>query len=141
MALPWPANQRVRQIRLVGPPSYSSNCASGSYCGSGDWGGFGSPEQYGPYFVESATLELYRDGALVHTVSVGRINPRSDGGTLIELATSLVIDRLRLTINNTSGRWYWSQVAALNEIEVIGQAAEPWPLRQIWQAWLPLVRQ
>ncbi len=139
--LSWPADQRVRQIRLVGPPPFSSHCASGSYCGGGDWGGFGSPEQYGPYYVESATLALYRDGVLVQTVPIGRINPLSDGGTLIELATPLVIDQLRLTINSTSGRWHWSQVAALNEIEVIGQAAEPWPVLQIWQAWLPLVRQ
>jgi len=140
--LTWPAAQRVSQIRLVGPPTHSSHCDEGSYCGGGDWAGFGSPEQYGPYRVEAATLYLYRQGSLVATMAVGPILPLSDGGTLLELATPLEIDRLRLTIDQVNGRWHWSEVAALNEIEVIGQAAEPWPLFEPQQHWtfLPLLQ-
>ena len=137
--LNWPANQRAREIRLVGPPPSSSHCASGNYCGGGDWSGFGSPQQYGEYYVESATLHLYRDGALVRTIPVGRIKPLADGGTLVDLGVPVEIDRLRLTVDSVNGRWHWSEVAALNEIEVIGQAAEPWPLLEIWRALLPAV--
>ena len=140
--LTWPAAQRVSQIRLVGPPTHSSHCDEGSYCGGGDWAGFGSPEQYGPYRVEAATLYLYLQGSLVATMAVGPILPLSDGGTLLEPATPLEIDRLRLTIDQVNGRWHWSEVAALNEIEVISQAAEPWPLFEPQQHWtfLPLLQ-
>ena len=87
--------------------------------------------------MKTATLRLYHNGSLVQTLNVGRIEPLEDGGTLITLVSPLVIDRLRLTINDTSGRWYWSEVAALNEIEVIGAAAEPFPLLEISRTFLP----
>jgi hypothetical protein len=140
--LTWPAGQRVRQIRLVGPPPSSSHCETGSYCGGGDWGGFGWPQQFGEYSVAAATLQLYRQGNLVETIAVGQILSLSDGGTLVELATPLEIDRLRLTIENVNGRWHGDEVAALNEIEVIGQAAEAWPLfePEYHQIYLPFVR-
>ena len=137
--LNWPTAQLVRQIRLAGPPPRGSHCAADDYCSGGDWGGFGEPEQYGAYYVESGTLDLYRDGVLVATRPVGRILPLSEGGTLLTLDEPLTIDRLRLTIQTVSGRWYWSQVAALNEIEVIGRAAEPWPLLEIWRLSLPVI--
>jgi hypothetical protein len=140
--LTWPAGQRVRQIRLVGPPSDRSHCGDETNCGSGDWAGFGSPAQHGPYQVEAATLQLYHQGSLVETIGVGQILPLSDGGTVIDLATPLEIDRLRLTIEAVSGQWHWKEVAALNEIEVMGQAAEPWPLFEPGQygTFLPFVR-
>jgi hypothetical protein len=53
--------------------------------------------------------------------------------------TPTVIDRLRFTVNSISGRWQWSEVAALNEIEVIGQAAEPWPLLEISKVFIPAI--
>ena len=124
--LNWPSDMRINTILLVGPPP-----------NGGDWGGFGDPAQYGDYYVEAATLNLYHNGSLVQTRSVGRIEPLANGGTLITFASPLVIDRLRLTITDTSGRWYWSEVAALNEIEVIGAAAEPFPLLQISRTFLP----
>jgi hypothetical protein len=126
--LAWPAAQRVSQIRLVAPPRRGDYCDAGEYCGGGDWGGFGLPEQYGEYVVAAATLRLYHRDNLVESIAVGQILPLSEGGTLLELAAPLEIDRLRLTIEQVNGRWHWNQVAALNEIEVVGQAAEPWPL-------------
>jgi hypothetical protein len=46
---------------------------------------------------------------------------------------------LRFTINSIFGSWYWSEVAGLNEIEVIGMAAEPWPLLTIFQTFIPMI--
>ena len=134
--LDWPARQRVQQIRLVAPPSHSTHCEEGNYCGGGDWGGFGLPTNNGPYQVEAATLHLYRNNQLIETIPVGPILPLSDGGTLITLTTPQEIDRLRLTISAISGQWYWTDVAALNEIEVIGQAAEWWPSFDPEHHWL-----
>ncbi len=128
--LNWPSAVRITTILLVGPPP-----------NGGDWGGFGDPAQFGDYYVENATLQLYHNGSLVQTHNIGRIEPLTTGGTEITLASPLVIDTLRLTVNNTSGRWYWSQVAALSEIEVIGAAAEPFPLLQISQTFLPALQQ
>jgi hypothetical protein len=124
--LNWASNVSVTRIRLVGPPPLS-----------GDWGGFGVPAQYGDYYVDAATVELFVDGAAVDTLQIGRIEPLSNGGTVITFNTPITIDRLRFTVNATTGRWHWSEVAALNEIEVIGQAAEPPPLLEIWQTFLP----
>lgn len=127
--LTWPIAMRVKQIRLVGPPPEG-----------GDWGGFGEPDQYGPYYVDNATLNVYLDGVLVDGRSTGRIEPLDNGGTLITFNTPIEMDRLRLTIEAVTGRWYWDEVAALNEIEVIGQAAEAWPLLEISQIFLPVVQ-
>lgn len=127
--LTWPSDVRITSIRLVGPPP-----------NGGDWGGFGDPAQYGDYYVEAGTLRLYHNGATIQTLNVGRIEPLEDGGTLITLASPLVIDRLRFTVTDTSGRWYWSEVAALNEIEVIGMAAEPFPLLELSRAFLPFMQ-
>lgn len=126
--LTWPAQQTVTSIRLVGPPP-----------NGGDWDGFGNPEQHGDYYVESATLRLYRDGAVVKTINVGRIEPLSNGGTEIVLSTPIDIDALRLTVNETTGAFHWDAVAAINEIEVIGKAAESWPLLEISKSFLPSV--
>ncbi|HLF87386.1 MAG TPA: hypothetical protein VI451_00435, partial [Anaerolineales bacterium] len=124
----WPADMRAKSVLLVGPPPKG-----------GDWGGFGKPEQYGDYYVESGTLQLFLDGTPVDTYSVGRIEPLENGGTLVVFDTPTVIDRLRFTVNSISGRWQWSEVAALNEIEVIGQAAEPWPLLEISKVFIPAI--
>lgn len=72
--------------------------------------------------------------------SVGRVAPLSNGGTLITLASPARIDRLRFTVHAISGRWWWKHVAALNEIEVIGMAAGPFPLLTIGRNFLPLIR-
>lgn len=130
VALAWPTAMRVKQIRLVGPPPEG-----------GDWGGFGEPAQYGPYYVEAATLALYVDGNVVSSQTTGRIEPLTTGGTLLTFEPPLEIDELRLTVAAVNGRWYWSEVAALNEIEVIGQASTPWPELVITHTYLPLIRQ
>ena len=127
--LNWPVTMRVKQIRLVGPPSVG-----------GDWGGFGAPEQFGPYYVDAATLSLYNNGSQVNSLPTGRIEPLDNNGTLLTFDPPVAIDRLRLTVDAVSGRWYWSEVAALNEIEVIGQATEPWPELAMSQTLLPLVQ-
>lgn len=127
--LTWPAAMRVKQIRLVGPPPQG-----------GDWNGFGQPVQDGPYYVDNATLNLYRDGVLVDGRNTGRIEPLENGGTLITFNTPVEINRLRLTVTAVTGRWHWDHVAALNEIEVIGQAAEAWPMLEISYTYLPVIR-
>ncbi|NUM46842.1 MAG: hypothetical protein HUU38_19220 [Anaerolineales bacterium] len=126
--LSWPTEMLVSSIRLVGPPP-----------NGGDWGGFGSPEEQGDYYVEAGTLKLYRQGVEVESFSINRIEPLENGGTLLVLDTPLVIDQLRFTVEAISGRWHWQEVAALNEIEVIGMASEPWPLLEIMTLFLPLV--
>lgn len=127
--LTWPTTMRVKQIRLVGPPP-----------DGGDWNGFGEPTQYGPFYVDNATLNVYLDDVLVDGRATGRIEPLENGGTLITFNTPVEIDRLRLTIDAVTGRWYWDEVAALNEIEVIGQAAEAWPLLEISYTYLPVIQ-
>ena len=127
--LNWPITMRVKQIRLVGPPSVG-----------GDWGGFGDPVQYGPYYVDAATLSLYNEGSQVSTLATSRIEPLDNGGTLLTFDPPVEIDRLRLTVDAVTGRWYWSEVAALNEIEVIGQVTEPWPELEISYTLLPFIQ-
>jgi len=130
--LTWPSAITMTSVRLVGPPP-----------NGGDWDGFGQPAQYGNYYVESGTVKLYLNGAQVGgDIAVGRVEPLSPsaGGTLITLTSPARIDRLRFTVNAISGRWWWEHVAALNEIEVIGMAAEPFPLLTIWWNFLPMVR-
>ena len=128
VALSWPVDMRIRALRLVGPPPLG-----------GDWDGFGEPAQYGDFYVEGATLAFFRDGSPVGSpIDVGRIEPLSGGGTLVTLPAPRVVDEVRLTITAVTGRWYWSTVAALSEIEIEGQAAEPWPNVQVSETYLPL---
>jgi hypothetical protein len=128
--LTWPSGMLVKQIRLAGPPPTG-----------GDWGGFGEPASYGEYHVESGVIMFEYQGAAVgNPIPVGRVEPLENGGTLITLPSPVVIDRLRFEITTTAGRWWWDEVAALNEIEVIGQAAEPWPLLQISELFMPVTR-
>jgi hypothetical protein len=82
----------------------------------------------------------YQGAAVGNPIPVGRVEPLENGGTLITLPSPVVIDRLRFEITTTAGRWWWDEVAALNEIEVIGQAAEPWPLLQISELFMPVTR-
>ncbi|MDX1436684.1 MAG: hypothetical protein R3335_07735, partial [Anaerolineales bacterium] len=125
--LQWPAGMRIKEVRLVGPPP-----------NGGDWGGFGEPSQFGDYYIESGMLEFSYQGAQAATpLAVGRVEPLENGGTLVTLPSPVVVDSVRFTVSNTSGRWWWDEVAALNEIEIIGQANEPWPLTQISHVFLP----
>ena len=59
-------------------------------------------------------------------INVGQIEPLSNGGTWVNLPAPLEVDQMKFTVNGISGQWYHQDVAALNEIEVIGQAAEPY---------------
>lgn len=127
--LNWPIPMRVKQIRLVGPPPVG-----------GDWDGFGKPEADGPFYVEASTLDLYLEGVLLQSQAIGRIEPLDNDGTLVTFVEPIEIDRLRLTINQVNGRWYWETVAALNEIEVIGQAADSWPMLQLSHIYLPIIQ-
>jgi hypothetical protein len=127
--LTWPSAITVTSVRLASPPP-----------NGGDWGGFGQPAQYGDYHVESGEIQLYLRGAQVGgDIGVGRVEPSSNGGTQTTLSAPARIDRLRFVVNSINGRWWWDQVAALNEIEVIGVAAEPFPLLTIWRSFLPAV--
>ncbi|MEZ4622632.1 MAG: hypothetical protein R2867_45025 [Caldilineaceae bacterium] len=111
--LQWPKPMLVKSIRLVGVPPQG-----------GDWEGFGEPAQFGAYYVESGTLAFARGGLPQGApVAVGRVEPLESGGTLITLPEPLEIDRLRFTIESITGRWWWEEVAALNEIEVMGMVA------------------
>ncbi|MFN8488639.1 MAG: hypothetical protein U0350_13650 [Caldilineaceae bacterium] len=128
--LTWPSPMLVQSIRLVGPPP-----------NGGDWDAFGQPAQDGPYYVESGVLQLYeKDVQIGDNLPVGRVEPLASGGTLITLPAPVVLDKLRFTIGSITGRWSWEQVAALNEVEVIGMAAEaPAPL-VVRKLFLPMVR-
>jgi hypothetical protein len=128
VALAWPTGLQVKSVLLVGPPPTG-----------GDWNCFGSPSQNGDYYVETGTLELWLEGAQVETIPVGRVKPLEQGGTLISLDSPTTIDQLRFTIQTVSGRFCWTQVAALNEIEVLGRAAESWPSLEILQVFLPAI--
>ena len=129
VALNWPIPMRVKQIRLVGPPAEG-----------GDWGGFGDPVHEGPYYVDDATLTLYHGGNQVNSLPTGRIEPLDSGGTLLTFDPPVEIDQLQLVVEEVNGRWYWSEVAALNEIEVIGQATVPWPELELNYIWLPIIK-
>ncbi|MDX1522335.1 MAG: hypothetical protein R3264_11965, partial [Anaerolineae bacterium] len=127
--LAWRVVMKVNKVRLVGPEPVG-----------GDWGGFGTPSSDGPYHITGGQLRLYREGAQVGgAISVGQIEPLSNGGTTIELGTPVEIDRLTFTVENVSGRWYHQTVAALNEIEVSGQATEMFSISLSERLYLPLV--
>lgn len=128
--LRWPTAMVIQAVRLVGPPPTS-----------GDWSGFGQPAQFGPYYIETGTIQLYRNGAAVgDPMAVGRVEPLSNGGTLVTLPTPQVADALRFTVNSISGRWWWDKVAALNEVEVIGAAAEPAKPISFQKLFLPVMQ-
>ncbi|MCB0124557.1 MAG: hypothetical protein KDE58_20020 [Caldilineaceae bacterium] len=111
--LKWPKAMSIQSIRLVGVPAQG-----------GDWNGFGEPAQFGPYYIETGTLTLYSGGLQQgESIAVGRVEPLADGGTRITLPEPVAVDRLRFTVKGISGRWWWEEVAALSEIEVMGMAA------------------
>ncbi len=107
--LNWTTPMKVKSIRLIGPPSTG-----------GDWGGFGQGPETTPYHVTGGVLTLSLNGQQVQQVNVGQVNSYAEGGTLLNLAQPVVIDKLRFKVNSTTGYWYWQTVAALNEIEVMG---------------------
>jgi hypothetical protein len=128
--LRWPTAMVVQGVRLVGPPP-----------NGGDWNGFGQPDQFGPYHIATGTLQLYRNDLPVgEPIPVGQVEPLTNGGTLVTLPTPQTADRVRFTVNSISGRWWWDEVAALNEIEVIGAAAEPAKPISFQKLFLPLAR-
>ncbi len=128
--LSWPAAMTVQAIRLVGPPP-----------NGGDWSGFGEPAQFGSYHITAGALQLFRASAPVgDSLTVGQVEPLANGGTLITLPEPTKIDKLRFTITAISGRWWWDEVAALNEVEVLGMAGEaPKPLVLNEKVFLPTV--
>lgn len=110
--LDWNTPVKVSQLRLVGPPPTG-----------GDWGGFGDGPESTPYHITQGKLEFWLDNQKVgNAIATGPIESLSDGDTLITLQAPTVIDRLKFTVNAIEGYWYWSRIAALNEIEVIGMA-------------------
>jgi hypothetical protein len=127
--LTWPVPMTVTQIRLVGPPPLD-----------GDWGGFGQYSSPSPYHITSGMLRFYLEGAQIGSQSVGQVNALEEGqGTLITLAAPLRLDRLRFTVTAITGKWWWEDVAALNEIEVIGQAAQAFTVN-IYPVYMPMLR-
>lgn len=110
--LRWPQPLWVKSIRLIGVPPTG-----------GDWEGFGEPAELGPYAIETGTLQLFREGVQQgEDLAVGRVEPLASGGTLITLAEPTQLDRLRFTVASITGRWWWQEIAALSEVEVIGMA-------------------
>ncbi|MEZ4865490.1 MAG: hypothetical protein R3C14_29540 [Caldilineaceae bacterium] len=132
--LRWSQAYRISAIRLIGVPP-----------NGGDWKGFGEPAAAGPYYVESGSLEFFKNGAAAgEAIAVDRVEPLENGGTTITLATPLEADRLRFTIKSISGRWWSEEIAALSEIEVTGMAtaaATPPVVEQNEYLYLPLVSQ
>ncbi len=116
--LKWDDPVKVKVIRLIGPPPTK-----------GDWGGFGQGPTTIPYHITAGTLELTLNGAPVggSPLNVGQVEALADGGTQITLNQPTVLDKVRFTINSTTGYWYWETVAALNEIEVIGMDGDASP--------------
>jgi hypothetical protein len=113
--LRWTTPMTATQVTLIGPPPMG-----------GDWGGFGSAGTPSPYHITSGTLQFYYGGAQVgSTLNVAQVQALEEGGTTINLAAPLKIDRLRFTVQSITGKWHWANVAALNEIEVLGMAAAP----------------
>jgi len=108
--LKWSTPVKIKSVRLIGPPPTG-----------GDWGGFGSGPEMTPYHITNGTLALSLNGAAVGSpIEVAQVGSYTEGGTQINFAQPIIIDKLRFTVNETGGYWYWSRVAALNEIEVLG---------------------
>jgi hypothetical protein len=131
--LRWAKPLRIKSVRLVGVPPTG-----------GDWEGFGKPEKDGPYAITAGELQLFNQGSQVGSkLTVGRVEPLENGGTLVTLAQPVEVDRLRFTISAVIGRWHWETIAALNEIEVMGMATKvsaP-PVRELNERlYLPTVR-
>jgi len=112
--LRWPKPLLIKSIRLIGVPPTG-----------GDWAGFGEPAEMGPYAIATGTLQLFREGVQQgDDLAVGRVEPLATGGTLITLAEPMQLDRVRFTVASITGRWWWQEVAALSEIEVMGMATQ-----------------
>ena len=108
--LKWNTPVLIKSLRLIGPPPTG-----------GDWGGFGEGPDTTPYHITGGTLELSLNGQVIgNPLAVGQVKSMSEGGTKITLNAPVIVDKLKFTINSTAGYWYWEQVAALNEIEVMG---------------------
>lgn len=130
VTLTWRIPMTITKVRLVGPPPIE-----------GDWGGFGHSSITSPYHIAAGTLQFYSGEALVGSpINVGQVEPLSNGGTLINLPLPVKIDRLRFTVDVINGKWWYADVAALNEIEVIGTAADRFTIT-IRKAYLPIIRQ
>ncbi len=114
--LKWDSPVKIKSVKLIGPP------ATG-----GDWGGFGQGPETTPYHITGGTLALSLNGQTVQSLNVGQVNSYAEGGTLVTFNLPIIVDKLRFTINSTAGYWYWSKVAALNEIEVMGMDDEASP--------------
>lgn len=131
--LHWPKPLLVKSIRLVGVPTTG-----------GDWNGFGQPAKDGPYAITAGSLQLFQEDKPVGSaLAVGQVAPLAEGGTLLTLAEPQEIDRLRFTIEGITGHWHWETIAALSEIEVIGQAttvSAPPVVEQNERLYLPTVR-
>ncbi|MFN8458459.1 MAG: hypothetical protein U0401_28035 [Anaerolineae bacterium] len=86
-----------------------------------------------------STLRFYKDGVEVGSaVNTGQIEPLSAGGTAINLPSPLEVDQIKFTVNSISGKWHHQDVAALNELEIIGMAAVPFQ-SPIKYTYLPVV--
>jgi hypothetical protein len=128
ITLTWPSLMTITKVRLVGPPPID-----------GDWGGFGHYDYTSPYHIVSSTLQFYLNDVQVNAmIGVGQIEPLTNGGTVITLPQPIAINRLKFTVKDIEGKWWWSDIAALNEIEVIGMAAEQYTIN-IQRAYLPLM--
>ncbi|OQY82659.1 MAG: hypothetical protein B6D41_18055 [Chloroflexi bacterium UTCFX4] len=115
--LKWKRPVKIKTIRLIGAPPTG-----------GDWGGFGSGPTTTPYHITSGTLQLWLGKNKVGPpIAVGQVEAYADGGTLITLAEPVTVNKLRFVIHSVDGYWYWSRVAALNEIEVMGMAGNAAP--------------
>ena len=126
--LQWPVPMLVSKIRLVGPEPQG-----------GDWEGFGEYDQPSPYHVTAGTLRFYNgDSDVGNPVPVAQVASLSEGGTLITLTTPRQIDRLTFTIDAIEGKWWYQDVAALNEIEVIGKATQSITV-DVNQVYLPIL--
>lgn len=114
--LKWDSPVKIKSIKLYGPPT-----------SGGDWGGFGQGPVGTPYHITGGTLALSSGGSVIQTLNVGKVNSYAEGGTVVNLAAPLVIDKLRFNIGGVEGFWHWQVVAALNEIEVMGMDDEASP--------------
>ena len=130
ITMTWPASFTITRVRLVGPPPLG-----------GDWGGFGAANVPSPFHIAAGTLRFYRGASLAGgALAVGQVEPLANGGTTVNLAGPLQIDRLTFTVNSVSGKWAYADVAALQEIEVIGTTGSPAVVSLPKSLFLPLLQ-